>query len=497
MSDVLKAGGEDYGGALWIQRTPGSTPTFVGCLDLDDITEPLGDSTLSLCRDANGRFVTRGRSRGVPGAPTASITAWVFPEKSILDEIIEAQCPVTLYALSRTCGRADIFTNWVRGRILLNAVLTNITESNLVKRVEAGEQAVKIDFSADFPISRVRGVAAARQSIAETANLNDIAFCDSVQCAGSCGAQKDAGYNGFAGASPQAGSPGPTANAWLTTDAGVNWGVGAADPFAAAEDILSVVCFDLTATTKRRLVAREPNPAKAAEIAYSDDDSATWTLITVGSVFNEGAADQGALFAMDLYHIWFATSTGRVYFSADGGVTWTLQDSVTASGGNALNAIAFADADHGYAVGDTGTIIETTDGGGDTWVAIADPSGGDDFTAVEVFTQFRMLVGTSVGGLWQTWDEGENFTEQTYPSKVATDTVQDIQFVNDVVGFMISNTVAPVGRAYRTVNGGNDWQQITVPTNVGLNALAVINENLAYAVGNAQGGTGVVLKISG
>ena len=178
-------------------------------------------------------------------------------------------------------------------------------------------------------------------------------------------------------------------------------------------------------------------------------------------------------------------------------MTWTLQDSVTASGGNALNAIAFADADHGYAVGDTGTIIETTDGGGDTWVAIADPSGGDDFTAVEVFTQFRMLVGTSVGGLWQTWDEGENFTEQTYPSKVATDTVQDIQFVNDVVGFMISNTVAPVGRAYRTVNGGNDWQQITVPTNVGLNALAVINENLAYAVGNAQGGTGVVLKISG
>ena len=62
---------------------------------------------------------------------------------------------------------------------------------------------------------------------------------------------------------------------------------------------------------------------------------------------------------------------------------------------------------------------------------------------------------------------------------------------------MLSDTTAPLGRAYRTINGGNDWRQVTVPTNAGLNALAVIDENLAYAVGNAQGGTGVMIKISG
>ena len=495
MSNVLRPSGEDYGGSLWIQRNPGGVPQLVGCADLDDITEPLGDSTLSLCRDANGRFVTVGRARGVPGAPTASITAWVFPEKSILDEIIDAKCPVTLFALSRACGRADIFTNWVRGRILLNAVLTNITESNLVKRSETGEQAVRIDFTADFPISRVRAVSAARQSVAETANLNDIAFCDSVQCAGACGAQADAGLNGFAGASPQSGSPGPTANTWFTEDGGT-WGIGTADPFAAAEDILSVTCFDLSTTTKRKMVAREKNPTKAAQIAYTDDDGISWTTVTVGSVMNEGAADQGALFALDLYHIWFATSMGRVYFSDDGGVTWTLQDSVTASGGNALNAIAFASVDYGYAVGDSGTIIQTTDGG-DTWAAVVDPSGGDNFTAVDVFDQFHMIAGTNVGGLWLTLDEGDDFTEKTYPGKVATDVVQDIQFVNPLVGFMISDTVAPVGRLYRTIDGGNDWQAITVPTNAGLNALAVINENLVYIAGNAYSGTAVIIKASG
>jgi photosystem II stability/assembly factor-like uncharacterized protein len=492
MSDVLKA---DMG-AVWIQRTPGGVPEYVGCLDLDDIASPQGDVTLSMCRDANGKYATVGRSSGVPGAPTTSITVWIYPEKSVLDDIIEAHCPVTLYALSRNCGRADVFTNYVRGRILLNALLTNVTESNIVKRIEAGEQAVKIDFTADFPVSRVRNVTAARQSIAETAALNDVAFCDAVVCSGSCGPATDAGENGFAGASPQSGSPGPSSNTWFTADGGTTWGIGATDPFAAAEDIYSVACFDISATAKRRLVAREKNPAKAAQVAYSDNDGATWTTVTVGAVWNEGAADQGALFALDLYHVWFVTTTGRTYFSSDGGATWTLQGSFAATGGASMNVIRFSDPSNGYAVGDGGIIIATTDGG-DTWALVTDPTAADDVTALHVFSKFRVIIGTDDGDIYQTWDGGDNFTLQTYPAMVATDTVQDIAFVNDAVGYMISDTVAPVGRAYRTVDGGNDWQQIVVPTNAGLNALSVINENLAYAVGNAQGGTAVVVKITG
>jgi hypothetical protein len=81
-----------------------------------------------------------------------------------------------------------------------------------------------------------------------------------------------------------------------------------------------------------------------------------------------------------------------------------------------------------------------------------------------------------------------------YSGYVATNSVNDIQFVNAVVGFMVVDTVAPVGSVYRTIDGGNDWQLLTTPTNAGLNALAVVNENLAYVVGNASGGSAVILK---
>ena len=61
-------------------------------------------------------------------------------------------------------------------------------------------------------------------------------------------------------------------------------------------------------------------------------------------------------------------SSSSIAISNDGGATWKLH---TTSGGQALRAIAFADANDGFAVGPPGTILETTNGGA-TWAR--DPS---------------------------------------------------------------------------------------------------------------------------
>lgn len=498
-SEVLRASGETNGGALWLQRQAGKAPVYLGCTDLEDLASPQGDVTLSICRDARGKFITVGRGRGMPGAPTTSFTTWIYPEHSILDDIVDANCPVYLYALSRNCDRADLFNNYVRGRILTNAIMTTITDINLVKNTETGEQAMKFDVSADFPVARVRAVKVVRQDIAETTDLTDISFCDEPQCEGACGGQHDAGQDGFIGSEAPAGSPTANADIWNTEDGGSTWmnaTPGASHPFGDGLDIISVACFQQDKGVRRWIAARETKGGTVAEIAYSDDGGVTWTQVLVGSVVGECASHSGALFAIDKYHVWFATDKGNVYFSSDGGVTWVLQDSVTASGANILKSIHFADFSNGYAVGASGTIIQTVDGG-DTWAAIVDPSGGDDFYSVHVFSQFRMLCGNDAGELWQTWDEGDNFTAEAYTGQANTDKVADMRFVNDVVGYMIVDTAAPIGKVHRTINGGYDWQLLNYVTNTGLNALAVISENLAFAVGNAQGGTGVVLKISG
>ena len=58
---------------------------------------------------------------------------------------------------------------------------------------------------------------------------------------------------------------------------------------------------------------------------------------------------------------------------------WKWQNPLPA--GNPLYAVFFTDAAHGYAAGEAGTILKTTDGGS-TWTV---HSGGQDVTGISMF----------------------------------------------------------------------------------------------------------------
>lgn len=494
MSEVLTA----KQGGLFIQFTPGKAPEYFGCADLDDIVEPQGDRGLILCRDANGSFKTVGSTQGAPGAVTTSLTAITYPEADVLDRI--KGCPINLYAMTRQCGRADVFANYVRGSIVHHAQVTTRTLSNVIKRVDEGELLRKFDVSAWFPVYLLRELTVARQTVAETRDLNDIVFCNTEQCGGDCGIAKSAGTDGYAASDGNAGTPYLNGDIWLTTDGGGAWANATGSgvhPFTTIENLMSAVCFDIGRNASRLLVARATRAGEHARVSYSDDAGSTWTEVEVGSTDNEAAAGQGALFALDWQHIWFCTTAGNIYFSDDGGLTWDDQSALTPSGANSLNMVKFADTDNGWAVGDNDTLIHTTDGG-TTWAAVTPPTTSDDITAVHAWSRDRIIIGSDAGELWETWDEGDNWEAKTYTGSTATDTVKDLDFKqNELVGFMLVDTSAPVGSVHKSVDGGASWEKLTTPTNAGLNALAVIDENLAFAAGNAQGGTAVILKISG
>ena len=58
-------------------------------------------------------------------------------------------------------------------------------------------------------------------------------------------------------------------------------------------------------------------------------------------------------------HGWVAGYQGELFYTDDGGVSWAEHDPSTV--GNRLYAIVLRDATHGWAVGETGTIIACTD----------------------------------------------------------------------------------------------------------------------------------------
>jgi len=475
-------------GAVFIQPGgPNTKPILVGCLDLGDIAEPGGKITLVQCI-RNGQWETLGYTKAQPDPVTVNLGTLFGSDASYLETV---QCPATLFVQLRDCGKADVFENYIRSLILQVASFSNKTYTNLVKRAEDASAMLTVDAEALPPVVRAFALTARRTAMAETAQLNDIAICDNSRCNGPCGGTINNGDYAIVVSTTLNSSPTGFADAWFTTDGGI-WTRNAATPFAAGVDGMNAACFSVGRSTIRRIVTQgEAVGGAPMKISYSDDGGATWTSVSVGSVNGQYAVDSGALFVLDVYNIWLVTSGGYIYYSSDGGTTWTAQEAGILSTQD-LRSVDFADKNIGYAVGNSNVVKRTIDGG-ITWSSVVGPAVGVNLTCVDVRDANHAWVGTAGGELWYTNDAGATWAKRSF-SGTGVGEVADVRFYDDNVGFMLSNTAAPVGTLFITINGGYSWQAVSTPTNAGLNALAVVAPELVYAVGNAQGGTAVVIK---
>jgi len=292
-----------------------------------------------------------------------------------------------------------------------------------------------------------------------------------------------------------AGSVGSDAMLYFTVDGGANWTATATDPFDNGQAISAVVCFQTTRETTRILVARGTTDAgEPAEVAYSDDDGATWTTADVGSTNGQFVMEAEGLFALDMHNIWLVAGAGYIYHSTDGGVTWETQEAgvVTAS---SLYCIKFVDALHGYAAGAANTIVYTADGGV-TWAIVAGPAAraGVAIHAMDVLDLYTVWLGYTGGYVHYTAD-GVNWNLRTMPFTPAG-TINYIAFYNELVGYLIHDTAAPVGTVYRTIDGGYNWENIPgLAANSGLTALYPCGNNAAFVVGQVNTATGFVGKV--
>ena len=109
---------------------------------------------------------------------------------------------------------------------------------------------------------------------------------------------------------------------WKTTDGGTTWNQQGAGTIFDANSFPDVIYFW---NANDGVAIGDPNPATAFEIYTTNDGGANWTLRTAPApLANEfGIVNHYAVYGNS---IWFDTDNGRVYHSADKGMTWTVSN---------------------------------------------------------------------------------------------------------------------------------------------------------------------------
>jgi photosystem II stability/assembly factor-like uncharacterized protein/putative cell wall-binding protein len=183
---------------------------------------------------------------------------------------------------------------------------------------------------------------------------------------------------------------------------------------------------------------------------------------------------------------WAVGDGGTILRTTDGGVTWTKATSGTTRG---LRSVRFTDEHTGWAVGDSGTIIATSDGGV-TWTKRTSGT-TQDLHSVH-FTDAD--TGWAVGGVLdtistppsrvvlKTSDGGTTWTTQVSGEQSP---LNSVDFVDGSTGWAVGGS----GVILHTKNGGSTWTTQTSGTGNMLFSVDFIDGGTGWAVGDS----GVIL----
>lgn len=481
--------------SLWaLPGGPNSQPRFLGCHAITSVTKPKGNNTLVHCADPvqPGRYAVATKTKAAPGLTTFTIETKMY---GLFDYLENLNCPIPIIAQAVDCAPKNEFWNWRRSFIFLNA--DNVQEglSNLLSGGDDENPVMmSFDMEADDMIRLAPLRIARDSSIAESQALNHIFACDTDICAGPCGAANEHCSTLYATSDPVVGSATNKGTVWIMSDGG--WTPAAADPFDTGDVIIGGTCFALDSLTTRILVFRgTTDVANPAEAAYSDDAGATWTRVNIGSDNGEFVLSPKAIHSINQNNIWVGTDSGRIYFSNDGGGSWTVQENQGIHAA-AYNWVQMIDDRNGWAGGAADVIANTTDGG-QVWNQVNSTGQGGDITAGGIIDSNNVWVGTDDSEIFFTANGGVTWTQRlgwTGSGQVGG-RIDDIRMINNMVGFMSVRATGGKSTILQTRTGGYNWEVIETPNNAGINTMIACGLRLVYAVGEIQGGKPVVYKL--
>jgi len=177
-------------------------------------------------------------------------------------------------------------------------------------------------------------------------------------------------------------------------------------------------------------------------------------------------------FPFDTLYGFIVGDSGTILRTTNGGNNWQILNSNTIQN---LRDIWMVN-DTGYACGFMGTILKTTNRGL-IWQSIGGISFQNFYTIIFPENSQVGYVFGAQGEAYRTMDGG-----QTWEPMILgiTNTVYACHFLNNNFGFVVTEG----GMVLKTEDGGNIWQILPQPTNQTLRSIWAVNETIIYVCGN-------------
>ncbi|MEN6460943.1 MAG: YCF48-related protein [Syntrophomonas sp.] len=175
----------------------------------------------------------------------------------------------------------------------------------------------------------------------------------------------------------------------------------------------------------------------------------------------------------DSLHGWAVGEGGTILHTSNRGISWNRQSSDTTA---SLYAIVFSNSSQGWAVGEDGTILHTIDGG-DNWTA-QDSGTNCDLCSVDFADESSGWAVGADGTILHTIDAGATWSPQ---SSGTTFTLSSVAFSDASNGWVASS----FGDLLQTSDGGVTWAAQSVDSEHNLYSIAFADSLHGWVVGDS------------
>ena len=182
---------------------------------------------------------------------------------------------------------------------------------------------------------------------------------------------------------------------------------------------------------------------------------------------------------------WAVGDSGTIIKTTNLGTNWILQTSGTTQD---LRDIQFIDANNGWAVGGESIILKTTNAGTNWFQQTSDTTFNpravffiDGNTGWVVGGSYDSL-GLAIPNILKTTNGGINWTSKSVPTTLP---LKDVHFINTTIGFLTAgyDEFGSLGGILKTTDGGHTWINQLVDSTIFYSALSFFDELNGISVG--------------